>query len=135
MSQSPTDPGFPVQLPLENKEQYQYARNFLAWCFQNHGNERLIMFVLDVVIPQTTKQRKGIHVWFELIAQETGHSAREIKDYFMSEYFTEERVVLFGKEVTQRRSFADLDKKQVNYLMECIDAWCAERSIRLDRRL
>ena len=40
-----TTPAFPVQLKLQTKDDFQYARNFLGYLFKHHGNEALIMWV------------------------------------------------------------------------------------------
>ena len=128
---------FPIQLPLTSQEEYQYARNILAYLWKNFGNERLVMWVDETFKPKSHAQNAKTHVWFEQIAEETGHSAAEIKDWAMSEegagWFLNETSEVFGKPVTRRRSFADLNKKQTTYLMEQLQAFAAqELSINLE---
>lgn len=123
----------PLQQPLRNKEDYQNARNLLAYVFQHYGNEPLMMFINEPFVPKTGKQNRKAHAMIADIAEATGNDAGDLKEYFMSEegagWFLDETVTVLGKEVRRRQSFANLNKEQTEYFIGKLDAFAAEQNI------
>lgn len=119
---------FPMQVPLRELEDYQYARNLLAKVWQSYGKlyQELTMIIDEPHRSASDKQRKQSHVWFDEIANETGHTAAEVKEFLMSELLSPVEIEIAGKRRTRRRSWTELSKEDAQVFMDRVQTWAAE---------
>lgn len=119
---------FPLQVPLRSKEDYQAARNLVANVWQSYGNQypELTLIIDEPHRTASDKQRKQSHVWFDEIANETGHTAAEVKDFLMSELLSPVEIEIAGKRRTRRRSWTELSKDEAQIFMDRVQTWAAD---------
>lgn len=124
---------FPIQEPLRNREEVQYARNVLAMVFRDYidKGEQLVM-TIDVRIEKPTKkQRGGCFLWFEDMATHSGDTPEAMRIFCMKEFFSPVVSTARGEEIVSIRSFGDLAKDEVTRLMNMMEVFCAEEQIPL----
>jgi len=124
---------FPIQEPLRTKEECQYARNLIGYLWKEHisKGERLVLTIDRQIEGMTKGQRGGCMLWFDDMAKAMGVTPRAARSFCMSEWFSPVLTEVRGQELIELRSFGDLDKTEVMYLMESMEAFCAEEGIPL----
>lgn len=129
------------QYHLHDRESIQRAINALksAWTDieSSEGSLRLVMQIDEPKEPQTDAQRKKCHAWFGEIATATTNTPALVKDGLMQIFFVEEPYDFKtneGDTVTlyKRKSFMELSKKEVSYLMNSVQAWASQEGIELE---
>lgn len=81
---------------------------------------------------KTSSQRNTVHLWFDEIAQQTGHTAAEIKEILCQEFlgsvWTEIVSPRTGEVIvrSRRRSTEELNREQYSELMDRVWAWAGE---------
>jgi hypothetical protein len=123
-----------IQVYLHNKESVQQGIDVLKKVYANElqgGNYRLVMQIAEPGEPHTDAQRKKCHAWFGEIAMETANTPALVKDGLMQLFFVEEPYEFKGVTLFKRKSFTELSKKEVTYLMEQVDAWASTEGIYL----
>jgi ketosteroid isomerase-like protein len=86
--------------------------------------------------PKSTSQRNTLHMWFGEIADQTGSSIQEVKDFLVEEFLgTEQTEITFpnGRRVVRERlkSTERLSRAAYTDLMERVQAWAAENDLML----
>lgn len=119
---------FPLQMPLRSKEDYQAARNMIANVWQSYGSmyPELTLIIDEPHRTASDRQRKQSHVWFDEIANETGHTAAEVKEFLMSELLSPVEIEIAGKRRTRRRSWTELSREEAQVFMDRVQTWAAD---------
>ena len=118
---------------MRTREEAQYIRNLVGYCYKeyiSHG-EKLVVTIDRQIEGMTKKQRGGCMLWFDDMAKHMGVTPRAARAFCMSEFFSPVITEVHGQEIIEVRSFGDLDKTEVIYLMESMEAFCAEEGIPL----
>jgi hypothetical protein len=129
----PDNSVFPIQEPMRNRDEVQFAINVLKTCFTDyikHG-EQLVMTVEVRIEDQTKKQRGGCALWFEDIASATGCTAKAARMFCMQEFFSPVIHEAMGEELVSIRSFGDISKAETRSLMDQMEPYFAEKNIPL----
>jgi len=122
------------QYYLHDRESFQIAINAIKALWPQVRDEKL-RFTVDIGTPgdpYSTAQLRKTHAWFGEIAEATGNTPDVVKDGLMLMFFPPEIVEFDGEMIEHRKSFTQLNKEQVVYLMNSIDAWAAEQGIHLE---
>lgn len=124
---------FPIQEPMRTREECQYARNMIAYCWQHYVSQgqKLVLTIDRQIETMSKKQRGGCMLWFEDMAKQMGCTPREARVFCMAEFFSPVITEVRDQEIVEVRSFGDLDKTEVTYLMDSMQAFCAEEGIEL----
>ena len=99
---------------------------------KHKGAKRLVMQIIEPGEKYSDEQRKKCHAWFGEIAVETTNTPALVKDGLMQIFFPEEPYQFNNETLYRRKSFADLSKKEVTYLMNSVQAWASEIGIILE---
>lgn len=124
---------FPIQEPMRTKEEVRYARELLRYLFTEYVDkgEKLVMTVDRQIEEMTKSQRGGAMLWFQDMAVAMNVTPKAARSFCMNEFFGPVITEVRGEEIVELRSFGDLDKTEVTYLMDSMQAFCAEESIEL----
>lgn len=124
---------FPLQEPMRTKEECQYARNLIGYCWKEYieKGEKLVMTIDVQIEGPSKKQRGGIMLWFQDMAKHIACTPREARVFCMNEFFGPVITEVKGEEIIEVRSFGDLSKEEVTFLMDSMTAFCAEEGIPL----
>ena len=88
---------------------------------------RRVMVKADFYTPKrSTAQNSTLHLWMGEIADQTGHSAEEIKEILKSQFLPRAIVKVGDIETLRPISTTKLTKHQMYVFMERISAWAAE---------
>ena len=124
---------FPIQEPLRNREECQYARNLVGYLYKEYVSkgEQLVLTIDRKIEEMTKSQRGGCMLWFQDMAQAMHVTPKAARSFCMNEFFGPVITEVRGEEIVELRSFGDLDKTEVTYLMDAMQAFCAEEGIPL----
>lgn len=124
---------FPVQEPLRTKDEVRYARQLLVYMWDHYVSQgQHLVITIDRKIEEMTKsQRGGCMLWFQDMATQMQCTPKAARSFCMNEFFGPVITEVRGEEIVELRSFGDLDKTEVTYLMDAMQAFCAEEGIEL----
>jgi hypothetical protein len=81
---------------------------------------------------KTSSQRNTVHLWFDEIAQQTGHTAAEIKEILCQEFLGSVETEIVSPKTgevmvrSRRRSTEGLNRQEYSELMDRVWAWAGE---------
>ena len=124
---------FPLQEPLRTKDECQFARNLIGYVWKEYVSkgEHLVLKIDLIIEGMTKKQRGGCMLWFQDMARHIGCTPREARVFCMNEFFGPIITEVKGEEIVEVRSFGDLSKDEVSFLMDSMQVFCAEEGIPL----
>lgn len=127
------DATFPIQQPLMNRDDVQYAMNILKVCYTDYVKEgvQLVVTIDRKIEPKTKSQRGGCMLWFEDMAKAMGVTPAEARMFCMHRFFSPVIATVNGEELVSIRSFGDLNKDETSDLMSQMEVFCAEEGIPL----
>lgn len=81
--------------------------------------------------PRTPPQNRTLHMWINEIAEFVGDSPESIKRWLKDDHYPKTTVMRFGKIRAEPKSTADLSAEEMTFVMEAVQALCAEYGIPL----
>ena len=82
--------------------------------------------------PRTLPQNARFHAMVRALSQHTGHSERELKDWFKAEYGPTKRIQVGNQGKVIPLSTTQYNRKQMSELTEHVDRVCAENGVYLE---
>lgn len=82
-------------------------------------------------VKRTLSQSALLHMWFDVIAKDTGDSPEDVKDALCERFLGLRERIILGQRVMVRKSTADLEKPEMTGLMEQVYALAVEFNIYL----
>lgn len=118
---------------MRTKDECQFVRNLIGYLWKEHisHGEKLVVTIDRQIEGMTKKQRGGCMLWFDDMSKHMGVTPKAVRSFCMSEFFSPVITEVHEQEIVELRSFGDLDKTEVIYLMEQMEAFCAEENIPL----
>jgi len=80
---------------------------------------------------RTLPQNSLLHLWCTCVADETGSTLYDIKEYVRDKWVPEVEYKVFGEARTRKLSTAELDTKQFSEVLSAFDADVSTEGIRL----
>lgn len=108
----------------------QRAREWFREMFRDHCQTQhgrgLIFSVRPYTPPRTQSQNATQHMWYGEIAEQTGHTPAEVKDWLKDELLPKVEVTIRGRTKLQAKETSALSKAEAIEYMEAIQALASD---------